>query len=314
MTSLNTLARDQERVVSRDQALAELTPDALKWRLRSQRWRQVHREVYCVDAGPLTPLGTAWAALLACGPASALSHRTAAWLWGLVDEPPEAVSVRVPAERRVPRLDGVRAYRSRRMDDLVHPSASPRRIRLEHTVLDLVDTSRDLAAALAVVAASVQRRLTTPARLRAAVAQRPSFRWRPHVLAVLADVAEGAHSLLEVRYLRNVERRHGLPEARRQHPTKGAGGRRYRDVEYDEFGLVVELDGQVGHTEPDDRRRDRKRDNAVVVSTRSRLRYDYVDVTFEPCDVAVEVAAVLGSRGWTGTPRPCGKLCAFWRL
>ncbi|MGI9007727.1 MAG: hypothetical protein ACR2FU_16265 [Streptosporangiaceae bacterium] len=50
----------------------------------------------------------------------------------------------------------------------------------------------------------------------------------------------GVHSLLEYNYVRDVESLHRLPKGRRQAPAGQPGRRRYRDVQYDEFGLIVE--------------------------------------------------------------------------
>jgi len=126
--------------------------------------------------------------------------------------------------------------------------------------------------------------------------------------AALDDAAAGCHSPLELRYFRDVERRHGLPRGVRQRARSRRGGRWYDDVSYDEFRTVVELDGRVAH--PEDRRwRDMARDNAGVASGRSVLRYGPADVTVRPCAVASQVAAVLRRNGWPGAPTPCGASC-----
>jgi hypothetical protein len=64
--------------------------------------------------------------------------------------------------------------------------------------------------------------------------------------ASLLDVAEGARSPLELAFLRNVERAHGLPRSERQLRW---GGRRviWIDVDHLLFRTRVELDGQLGH-------------------------------------------------------------------
>ncbi|SEE33058.1 hypothetical protein [Jiangella alba] len=56
--------------------------------------------------------------------------------------------------------------------------------------------------------AACQRRLTTPQRLADALTRRKKIRWRPMTEAMLADVADGAQSPLELRHLRRVERAH----------------------------------------------------------------------------------------------------------
>lgn len=120
----------------------------------------------------------------------------------------------------------------------------------------------------------------------------------------LLEVASAASDPARV-----VDRRHGLPPAERNHADVSTDGRRrYRDVRYRRWGLVVELDGREAH--PDDARfRDRCRDNRVVESGQVALRYGWREVAAMPCAIAGQVARVLSRLGWTGTPRPCGPRC-----
>ena len=59
------------------------------------------------------------------------------------------------------------------------------------------------------VTRACQRRLTTPERLVVAMSARKKIRWRAPLEAMVADVAQGAQSPLELEYLRRVERAHG---------------------------------------------------------------------------------------------------------
>lgn len=131
------------------------------------------------------------------------------------------------------------------------------------------------------------------------------------VAPTLDDVAAGAHSLLELLYLRDVERRHGLPRGRRQRPVQRGGQREWTDVSYDEYATLVELDGRLGHSEVAEAWRDMRRDNAAALAGEAALRYGWADVTGRPCEAAGEVGAVLRSRGWTGLPRRCGDSCTL---
>jgi very-short-patch-repair endonuclease len=88
--------------------------------------------------------------------------------------------------------------------------------------------------------------------------------------------------------------------------VRATTGTTYADVLYAAFGVLVELDGRQ-HTEIDARRRDSARDNESAVRGFAVLRYDWAAVTFNPCRVAAEVAAVLRSRGWTGTLTTCAR-------
>jgi very-short-patch-repair endonuclease len=151
------------------------------------------------------------------------------------------------------------------------------------------------------VTQAVQTRRTTVVRLRRTLEARSRHSRRRFLEELLADVAEGVESPLELRYLRDVERAHGLPQGVRQHVSRS---RDRRDVVYREYGLVVELDGRLGH-EGLGRFRDMRRDNRATVDGESTLRYGSVDVTWEPCLVARQVAEVLVLRGWRSEFRLC---------
>lgn len=92
---------------------------------------------------------------------------------------------------------------------------------------------------------AVQQRLTTPELVLRETASRARVTHRQLMLDLLTDVAAGAESALEVSYLRDVERAHGLPRGRRQLQRLGLPC--HCDVGYDEFQTLVELDGRDGH-------------------------------------------------------------------
>jgi hypothetical protein len=139
------------------------------------------------------------------------------------------------------------------------------------------------------------------------MAARARLRRREGLLAALSDVGDGAHSLLELRYVK-IERAHGLPRATRQAQASLRGRTVYRDNLYDEYLVVVELDGRAAH--PDGTRwRDMRRDNAGAAEGLLTLRYGYADATERPCEVAAEVARVLQAHGWPGQPRRCRPGC-----
>src|SRR5690606_9638857 len=105
-----------------------------------------------------------------------------------------------------------------------HPAQLPPRTRIEETVIDLTQAARTLRDAFGWLARAVNDRLTPAGRLLEALADRPRVRWRRLLREGLGDVAAGCRSVLEVGYLREVERAHGLPTGERQsRATAGAG-------------------------------------------------------------------------------------------
>jgi hypothetical protein len=251
-----------------------------------------------------------WAAVLAAGEGAMLSHDTAAELYGLADQPSELIHITIPVHRRSTRLRGVRLHRSARAALDRHPTRLPPRTRVEPTVVDLTQTARDATQAVAWMVRACARRLTTVERLRDAVTGRSKLRRRNVLLTALSDIKVGAHSLLELAYLRRVERAHGLPPAQRQAARARGGGRWYDDVHYRPFATLVEIDGRVAHP-PESAGRDNRRDNAGVAAGLSVLRYRVDDVLGAPCAVASEVAGVLRRNGWRDRPHACGPACVI---
>jgi hypothetical protein len=171
-------------------------------------------------------------------------------------------------------------------------------------VFDLTQSARHLNDALGWLARAVGARVTTADRLLASMRTRRRLRWRRLLHAALVDVGDGCHSILELLYLRKVERAHGLPRGERQ--VRRDESRHYDDVRYRAYRTRIELDGKAAH--PDHERwRDRRRDNAATRAGDCNLRYGLGDVDEYPCSVAAEVAEVLHHEGWTGQPHPCGR-------
>ena len=138
-------------------------------------------------------------------------------------------------------------------------------------MLDLCDSARSLDQAIGWMTSALGRRLTTQEILRSAVRERGRLRWRGDLETVLQPEMAGVHSVLEFRYVRDVENAHGLPRGRKQAPVARDRHREYRDVLYDEFALAVELDGKLAH--PDDKRwLDIHRDNAAAATGVITLR------------------------------------------
>lgn len=123
---------------------------------------------------------------------------------------------------------------------------SPPCTRVEHTVLDLIETSATFEQAYDWICRAIGRRRTTPDRLRQAMAARPRMRWRQDLELALDD-AQGVLSVLEHRYVRGVERPHGLPVALRQARVWQGTGNRYLDNLYEEYRACVEIDGAAAH-------------------------------------------------------------------
>ena len=270
------------------------------------------RATYATFTGKSTREADLWTAILRAGPGAVLSHQTAAELHGFAGKPSRQIHITVPASRRPAQrrpIPGVVVHRSRIV--VAEPQAPWRlpRTTVEDTVLDLMAAAVTFDDAYGWLCRALGRRITLPMLLREAMASRSRIRWRAWITEALADAEEGINSPLERRYVRDVERAHGLPAARRQAKRRAGSRTIYLDNLYEEYSLCVELDGAATH--PDEGRwKDTDRDNANIASEDARtLRYGWVAVTENRCHSAQQVADVLRRRGWTGKPCPCGAGC-----
>jgi predicted transcriptional regulator of viral defense system len=306
------LAQWQEGVISRKQLLdAGLSAQLITRRLERQRWQQLYRGVYAVFTGPPPRKAWLWAAVLRAGPGAVLSHLTAAELHGLLDTPAEAIFVTVPSTRRISAPELV-VRTSTRIAEATQPGRQPPRTSVEETVLDLAELAWTFDDACGWLTQACGRRMTTAAKLEQAQYLRKKMRWRHELEDVLKAAADGTHSVLEYRYLRDVERAHGLPRSRRQVRVVIDGRTVYRDAYYEKYKLAVELDGNLAHAD-EDRWRDSRRDNQAGAEGILTARYGWRDVYGHPCETARLQAQILRKRGWTGQPRPCSPACPVGR-
>jgi len=302
--ALTEIAEAQAGVISREQVhLLGLSDEVTKRLLRDGRWRPIASGIYHTVPSQPTWQGLAWAGILIGGEAARLGPQASGFLHNLIDEAPRPIDVLIPIGRSA-RVGGEWRF-SRERPGARSPRSvkAPPRLTVEDTVLDL-STEAGRADLIALVTKAVQARRTTPRRLLAALNDRSRHRHRRLLADVLGDVAAGAESPLEMKYLHDVERPHGLPHGNRQQRRQGLPY--VSDVGYDEFRVLVELDGRTGH-EGVGRFRDMNRDNQFALIEWITLRYGWYDVVYRPCLVAFQVAGALVARGWNDLPMRCSK-------
>lgn len=299
-------------MIARRQVLAAGGDDLLVARLlRRRTWARVHDGVYVEHTGPLSRRQREWAALLLYAPA-VLAGRSALAAHGVTTEVPRDVELAIAHGRRVEEPTGVRTTQLRDFDQVAVLTASPPRLRLEVAALMAASRSPREDSAVAVLADCVRDGHTTTGRLSAELDRLTRLPRRALLRAALTDVGLGAQSPLEWRYLRDVERAHGLPRGDRQvrEVVRRVAGELltavYRDVRYRGLATLVELDGVLGHTASLDRWADLQRDLVAAVAGDITLRAGWQQV-LEPCRLAGVVGAVLIARGWEGTVTPCNR-------
>ena len=110
-TDVGRIAARQHGVVTRAQLRAGgWSEQAIKTARANAHLVDLHRGVYAVAGVPASARTRTIAAVLAAGDGAAASHASAAWLWGLLPEPPEEPDVSVQRPRFA-RLEGVTVHR-----------------------------------------------------------------------------------------------------------------------------------------------------------------------------------------------------------
>lgn len=301
---VRAIADSQSGVVSRAELVGLGLPRGYgSDRVASDGWRVILPGVYLTHPGRIEDRHRAWAAVLHCGPGSALSRWTAAGLLGLDRRPPpgERVSVVVPHTRRVTGPPWLAISRQRRP---IAWSGQPARTTAEVTVLDLCEETDDLDEVVGLVTAAARLQHGTH-HLRRELARRRTVRHRGPLDDLLG--ATGVESALEHRYLRDVVVAHDLPRPVLQRADRVEGRRIRSDAVVEEYGLRVELDGRIHETTVDD---DVWRDGWVAAdSGHLTLRLRWRHVLGRPCRSAALVTRGLHRGGWRGSPRTCRPGC-----
>ena len=272
-------------MISRPQLLAfGFSDKAIRHRIDRGRLTVVWPGVYRVGQRPLTRDGLFMAAVLACGDGAALSHESAAALWGIRTGGTNPVHVSIAAHRRV-RLKGIHAHRRNPMP----PATTRRSIPLSQPLFTVVDLAATLKGDPLEAAISDADRLNLidPEALERALDAMPLF---PGVGVLRETLARYSRtdSDLGRRFLAIVR------EARLPMPaTQEHVGRGRIDFHWPELGLVVETDGLVYHRTPMQQLEDRLRDQAHTAAGRTQLRFANLQIRESPADVGATLKPVI---------------------
>lgn len=304
--SLERALAMQDGVVSRAQLRAlGVSNDRIRTWL-AHGWRRVVRGVYVNHSGELTLRQRLWVAVLANWPA-AVSHGSA--LPGLrLPGPSGVIHVAVPSARKHRPVEGVVMHEMLAFDARVNWTASPPHVRAPHALLDVMrDRRLDDAGMVGLLCDAVRLDLVTPAEVLRAMESRCKVRGRLWLEGVLLDLVHGTDSVLEHQFLQHVERAHALPTPTRQRESIDAGTGRAirRDAEWEEWGVVLELDGWQFH-QGEKRAADLQRDLAAAAHEGLvTLRLSWRQVVGDACVTAAALAKVLQRRGWSGAMARC---------
>ncbi|HEY6398272.1 MAG TPA: DUF559 domain-containing protein, partial [Solirubrobacteraceae bacterium] len=227
------------------------------------------------------------AALLYAGPGAMLSHATAAWWWGLIDQPPKRIAVSTP--RRCKSLRGIRVHGRRRLERVWHKGLPVTAVTL--TLLDYAGTSplRRLRRALA---EAEYRDLLKPAEVEAILARgRSGSAKLRHALAIHQPRLAHTRSPLEELFVELCEG-NGLTMPSFNVFVEG----HLVDALWSAKRLIVELDGHRAHSTPARMEHDRARDLALRRSGYRVNRYSWRQVTEQGDLVLADLRAALSGR------------------
>jgi very-short-patch-repair endonuclease len=279
---LAALARRQHGVVTLRQLFdLGMSESAVgRWAERG-RLHRVHRAVYAVGHLSLTRNGRFMAAVLACGEGAALSHISAAVLWGMLEDRGQPIHVTAPTKRRVP---GVVVHRA---------ALDGERVRREGIVV--TTPGRTLVDLADVVGRRMLERAFDETEYlgldRTAARPRRGRRGSGLLASVLAVHEPGStrtRSELEELFLQLVDD-HGLPRPEVNVQIEGFEC----DFVWREQRLIVETDGAAAHGTRRARERDPRRDARLMAAGWRVWRVSYEQVVRAPEAIASELETLL---------------------
>jgi very-short-patch-repair endonuclease len=266
------IAARQHGVVSLAQLqAARIGRQGIYRRVQSGRLHRVHRRVYAVGHLRLGFEGRCMAAVLALGEGAAVSHCSAAALWGMLPPHDGPIEITVPGDGGRERRNGIRVHRSSTL------------------IAGFVILRNGIAATKATRTLRDLHRTVSEPVYRAAV--RRALDKRLISSSQLRSEDELTRSELE-RLFRGLCRRHRLPQAE----VNARVGPYEVDFLWRERRAVVETDSWRHHGDRSAFERDRARDAHLQSLGFRVLRFTHRQLTDERSAVVAALRDLLGQR------------------
>jgi hypothetical protein len=280
------IAGRQHGYITRAQLLAVgLKVGAIKYRVEIGRLIPVYAGVYAVGYVRRTPVARRCAAVLACGEKAALSHGSAASLWGFSKHWDAPFEVTAPSMRE---RNGIKVHRSRTLArrDITRQLG----IRVTSPARTVLDNAPRLTGKR--LSRFVNDALRTPylhvADLADVLNRNPNH---PVTKRVLPYVRTPTNSPLEDDFV-EFAKQYGLPT-----PVTNTYLLGYEiDVLYPRERVIVEVDGYEFHSDRDSFERDRKRDVVMLAADVVTVRLTRDRLHQEPVQEAGRLRAILAAR------------------
>lgn len=241
--------------------------------------------MYFVADRKFTDAARVRSAVLTYGADACGSGLAAAWWHGLTRYTPDIVEVTVP---RGNRLQHRRGTKLRRRDLDRHDIVERNGLQVTALPLTVIEAAVRRGGGPKLMDAALQRHVELTQLWRAHLRNKGRH-GSPAARRLLQAARDGARSEAErlvVRLLKDA----GFTGWKTNYPVAG-----YKvDVGFVREHVAIEVDGWAFHTDADAFQIDRKRQNAILLSGWTVLRFTWLDLTEFPQRVIAEIAAAVG--------------------
>lgn len=294
---LDRCAATQGGVLSRRQLYSYgVTRSQVRAHVAARRWQRVGSQSLCLHTGPISQHGLFWAAVFEAGPRAHLDGASSLVAAGLRNFTTPGIRVSVPRGVRARRARGLDIRQTRRFDPGdIADDRLPRTNNAVAATRAALWARTDREAAL-VLTMTVQQRLATADQLGRAMLKVRRDRRRTLIHAVILDLLGGVQSLGELDLARECRRR-GLPEPSRQVLRRGPHGSYYLDVIFEEWNVVVEIDG-IHHSWAENVVDDAARHNEIALRRSVVLRIPLLGLRVDPDTFFGQIDRALRGAGW----------------
>lgn len=298
------LAADQAGVCSRQQLYAAgVTRAEVRANLRAGRWQRIGRQSVATFTGEIPQAAMEWAAVFEAGPRAFLDGASSLIAGGLKKYDVDRIRVSVPRGAKVRKGRGLDIRQTRRWDKKdLHPGGGVPRSRNEvAAVRGALWAASDKQAAL-LMTMVVQQGLATAEQLGSQLLRIKRDKRRVFLQQLVLDLLDGARSLGEIDVAGECRRR-GLPVPSRQFVRRGRNGKYYLDIYWEQWGVVVEVDG-IHHSWAQNVVADALRHNDVVLQGDVVLRLPLLGLRLAKDEFFGQIEEALVRAGWSPAGDP----------
>lgn len=298
LLAVERLAAKQENLVSIEQFDAlGFTRREIEGLVDRRYLHRIHRSVYAAGTPRLTPRGWLFAALIACGDTSFLTHRTGAGVYGLRAINRREIHVSIVGTS-IRRRDGIVIHRLR---EPPHQSDIRTRdgLRVASVPLTLLQlAARESRAELdRVIELAARKNLLDPSEIDQTLSrhrgERGALRLKKAMTAYQPKPFD--KSGLERSVAAAIAADPRIPPPLRNQLKRAGGVGWELDFLWPDHGVALEVDGDRYHRTPSDRERDRIKDAKLMAAGLMPMRITDTRWELDPDSSLRDLRAILGS-------------------